>query len=157
MFIREFDESTDIDGLKACFIELQDFERNLVPSMPKGADICDVSIAETHKECKRFAGKILLAIENDTVAGYAVIHTRMVSDDVSDGDMEYGYISELAVLQAHRQKGYGKKLLASAEQVAKECGVTTLRIGVITANTVAAELYLAKGFQPLSMQLEKSL
>lgn len=157
MIIREFNDKTDMEGLRACVIALQDFERKLVPSMPAGSDICDAYIADTFKECKQFAGHILMAIEANEIAGYATVYTRMVSDDISDGDTEYGFVSDLSVLPEHRQKGIGRRLMLEAEQLVRDSGTATLRIGVLTANSVAVDLYLAQGFQPLAMQLEKPL
>lgn len=40
MNIRELDQSKNIESLLECVVEIQGFERALVPSIPKGADIC---------------------------------------------------------------------------------------------------------------------
>jgi hypothetical protein len=56
MYIRELDQSTDIPGLLQCVIEIQDFERVLVPSMPAGADICTEYCNDIIQKCKSYAG-----------------------------------------------------------------------------------------------------
>jgi len=36
MIVREFDRDADFDGMRACLIELQDFERRIDPRKPAG-------------------------------------------------------------------------------------------------------------------------
>jgi len=41
MQIREFYAESDLDGLRACVISVQDYERNLDPRLPSGKDIVE--------------------------------------------------------------------------------------------------------------------
>ncbi|OZG72999.1 hypothetical protein BTA51_13675 [Hahella sp. CCB-MM4] len=41
MDIRRFDEQKDIEGLKACIVELQDYEKALDTRLPSGEEIID--------------------------------------------------------------------------------------------------------------------
>ena len=36
MIVREFDRDADFDGMRACLIKLQDFERRIDPRKPAG-------------------------------------------------------------------------------------------------------------------------
>jgi ribosomal protein S18 acetylase RimI-like enzyme len=96
-------------------------------------------------------------VVDEKIVGYTSIYTRMISDEIEDGKEAYGLVGDLVVLENHRGRGYGKKLIERAEAAAKENGVRTLGIGVLSQNTVAADLYASLGFKPFSMQLEKSL
>lgn len=155
--IRAFDKDRHLQGLRECLIELQDFERCIDPRMPPGAAIVDAYITDMFKRCENCGGRVLVADVDGEVAGYATILPRVKSDQLEDGNLEYGLISDLIVLEAYRGIGLGQKLLAAAEQYAKACNVRYLRLGVLAGNRVAESLYAAAGFLPLFVELEKDL
>lgn len=155
--IREFDKARHVQGVRECLIELQDFERNLDPRMPAGADIADAYISEMFDRCKHCGGRVLVADVDGEVAGYATILPKVKSEQIEDGDLEYGLISDLVVTEKFRRLGLGRKLLEAAELYAQACGVRHLRIGVLAGNRVAEDLYTAAGFSPLYAELEKEL
>ncbi len=157
MQIREYNPATDNTGLHHCVEALQDFEREILPSMPKGADISAAYVEDMFDQCRKYDGTVLVAVEQSGVIGYATIYRRMTSDDVEDGDQEYAYIGDLLVLDAYRGHGYGRQLMQNAEAIAKQSGASVLRIGVLTDNTDAVSLYKSLDFKPLSLQLEKDL
>lgn len=144
-------------GVRECLIELQDFERRIDPRMPPGAAIIDAYITDMFKRCEDGGGRVLVADIDGEVAGYATILPKVRSEQLEDGDLEYGLISDLVVLEAYRGIGLGQKLLAAAEQYAKACKVRYLRLGVLAGNRVAENLYAAAGFLPLFVELEKDL
>jgi len=152
-----FDESRHLDGVRECLIELQDFERGIDPRMPPGAAIADAYLAEMFDRCKECGGRILVAEVHGNVAGYATILPKVRSEQIEDGNIEYGLISDLVVLESYRRLGLGKKLLEAAEQYARACKVKYLRIGVLAGNRVARSLYEVAGFSPLYTELEKVL
>jgi ribosomal protein S18 acetylase RimI-like enzyme len=157
MQIREYNPATDNTGLHRCVEVLQDFEREMLPSMPAGADISAAYVEDIFDQCRKYDGTVLVAIEQNCVVGYTTIYRRMVSDELEDGDQEYAYIGDLVVLDQCRGKGYGRQLMQVAESIAREAGAHILRIGVLTDNTPAVALYQSLAFRPLSMQLEKDL
>ena len=73
MIIREFDPNKDFDGLRRCFVELQDFERRLDPRMPAGDDIADPYIADTLSKCAECQGTLLVADADGTDAEEAAL------------------------------------------------------------------------------------
>lgn len=157
ILVREFVDPTDWDDLRSCLIELQDFERRLDPRLPSGADIADAYLPKMLQRCKQTAGKVLLAEIDDVCAGYATILTKVQSDEIGDGDTEFGLIADLVVLEKFRQLGIGRKLLEAAERYARECGVRWLRIGLLAGNQAADELYSSMGFGVLYIEREKDL
>lgn len=155
--IRSFDQSRHLAGVRESLIELQDFERGIDPRMPPGADIVDAYLAEMFDRCKTCGGRILVAEIDGNVAGYATVLPKVMSEQLEDGNLEYGLISDLVVLQKYRGLGLGKQLLATAELYARSCKVKFLRIGVLAGNRVAEELYSSTGYSPLYTELEKTL
>ena len=60
------------------------------------------------------------------------------------------YVNVLATFEEHRGKGYGKELLAIAEQLAIGSGCTGLSLIVADANTGARRLYTRSGYGELA-------
>jgi len=157
MIIREYNSGTDYEGLRKCVIAIQEHERNIEPRMPRGQDIVDEYVPDLVQRCRKYQGKILIADVGGAVAGYVLILCKVVSRDIEDGNMEFGLVGDLVVLEEFRTRGYGAKLLSAAETEAKANDVKWLRIGVLSANHVARNLYLSKGFRAHFDQLEKAL
>ncbi len=157
MHIREFDVHKDLNRLRECVIELQDFERRLDLRRPAGADIVDAYIPQMRERCEKCHGRILVAEADGEIAGYVMILTKVRSEDLEDGDVEYGLVADLVILEKFRKMGFGKKLLEAAEAHAMSNGVRWLRVGVLAGNSAAMNLYSAMGFSDSYIELEKSL
>ena len=157
ILIRDFDEKAHLAGVRACLIELQDFERSLDPRMPSGAEIVDGFIPHMLDRCTKCDGRVLVAELNEEVAGFATILAKVKSEEIEDGDIEYGLVSDLIVASVYRKRGIGRKLLEAAESYAKSNGVRWLRIGVLAENHSADSLYDSMGFKRLYIEREKEL
>ena len=59
------------------------------------------------------------------------------------------------VLDGHRGRGVGKALVAAAERVAAEHGVTTIYANIFATNEDAVRFYSASGFGPRGIMLSK--
>lgn len=157
MIIRDFDEATDVGGLRACVIALQDFESQLDPRFPDGESIVDAYVPDILRRCETYEGKIIVAEIDGEIAGYAMVWTSVKSEEIEDGDFETGRLADLAVLQKYRRQGIGKALIVASEEYARKCGAECLHIGVMAANRGAASFYRTCGYEPFSMKLEKRL
>jgi ribosomal protein S18 acetylase RimI-like enzyme len=155
--IRDFDIGVDTDALRACVVELQDFERGLDQRMPAGRDIVDEYVPQMLDRCKMHHGKIIVAELDSEIAGYASVWTRVQSEELEDGYFEYGLVADLMVRAKFRNRGIGRRLLESAEEYARVCHVKWLRVGVLSTNGAARELYTSLGFSDNYIQLEKRL
>ena len=155
--IRHFDADNDLDGLRRCFIELQDFERAYDSRMPAGAGIADECIVRILDRCKREDGQVIVAEVDGVLAGYVSAFARVRSEVLHDGSFEYALIGDLVVLEAYRGGGLGKKLLRAAEDFVKERGAQWLRIGVVSGNQRAINLYESMGYGSIYTELEKTL
>ncbi|MDX1528911.1 MAG: GNAT family N-acetyltransferase, partial [Gammaproteobacteria bacterium] len=138
-------------------VELQDFEHRLDPRMPTGEEIVDAYVSDLKLRCERYDGRIFVAEVDGEVAGYAAVMTRVRSEELEDGGMEYGLVADLAVLNKFRRRGIGRRLMQIAERHALDREVRWLRVGVLAANQSARELYALLGFHEYQLQLEKDL
>jgi ribosomal protein S18 acetylase RimI-like enzyme len=90
-----------------------------------------------------------------------------------DGDVRVGYvwlnlepristtgeawIYDIEVVPELRGRGYGRLLLAAAEDEARRAGATYLGLNVFGANRVARSLYEASGYEVKTVQMRKAL
>ncbi len=157
MFIREYDRYADFDGIRACLIELQEFERRIDCRKPSGEEIANAYISDALAKCAECHGRIFVADEEGNVAGYATILAKVRSDSLDDGDLEYAYLADLVVRAAYRGRGIGRELIAKAETYARDEGAKWLRVCVLAENEGARRLYNVSGFSELYVDFEKGL
>lgn len=157
MNIREFDINSDLEGVRTCLIELQNYECGLDPRMPAGVEVVDPLFADMMTRCAAFNGRILVAAEGPEIAGYVTVLARVESGDIEDGGLEYGLVTDLMVREAFRNLGVGRRLLEAAEACATECGVRWLRVEVLAQNHGARDLYSSFGFSEHIVSMEKQL
>lgn len=157
MKIREYDPDVDFAQLRDCVIELQNFERQIDARLPAGEDIADEYITQMRFRCRSCAGQILVADLEGDIVGYVTLLNRVQSDELHEGDTEYGLIADLVIKEAHRGTGLGRKLMQAAEAAATAYGVRWLRVSVMSENTSARKLYSSSGFSELYAEFEKDL
>lgn len=157
MKILEFDEHSHVEGVRACLIELQDFEHQIDQRIPSGAEIVDAYIPEMMSRCESCDGRVFVAELNGEVVGYATILSRVTSEEIEDGGVEYGLISDLVTASGHRKQGVARALLDAAETFARKRGTKWLRVGALAANQLALGIYESRGFSKLYVELEKEL
>ncbi|MCG8589869.1 MAG: GNAT family N-acetyltransferase [Proteobacteria bacterium] len=155
--IREYDPSRDGPAVRACFIELQDFERSLDLRMPPGSDVADAYLERMFQRCDEFDGVVLVAVLEDAVVGFVTIWTRHHSDEPDDDPSEHGFISDLVISSRQRGRGIGRSLLRAAEARAREAGVRSIRLSTQAGNAKARALYTAEGFAEAEIYFEKPL
>lgn len=155
--IRSYQQAADRYGLRACVIELQNFEREIDPRMPSGEEIVDEYVIQMLNRCRACEGEVLVADKDGEIAGYVTILNRVQSDDLDDGNIEFGLVADLVVREPFRGTGLGRELLQAAEDFARDNDVKWLRISVMAANHGARKLYEAKGFSEIYVELEKKL
>lgn len=153
--IREY-RPEDAQQVEECFVELQDFLHHLEPTVLAGKvakkyfDYMLASCAETQ-------GKVFVAEVDNQIVGFVSLWAKVKAEALDEEPAEYSFISDLVVLPAYRGRGLGRALLHKAEEYARLQGATTLKLEVLTRNTVATELYRHHGFHSYQMLLVKSL
>jgi ribosomal protein S18 acetylase RimI-like enzyme len=125
--------------------------------MPSGSEIVDDYVPQMLDRCIECDGTVLVAEVDGEVAGFATILARVESEDIEDGGIEYGLVSDLVVASRFRRQGLGRKLLEAAESYAKANKVRWLRIGVLAENDSANALYDSLNFKKLYVEREKDL
>ena len=88
MIVREYERNADFDGMRACLIELQEFERRIDPRKPAGNEMATAYISDALSKCAECHGKIFVAVEEGEIAGYATVLARVRSGTLDDGDLE---------------------------------------------------------------------
>jgi ribosomal protein S18 acetylase RimI-like enzyme len=154
--IRPYDPARDAAALRACFVELQDFERALDPGMPSGDAVADAYLARMLARCASWDGCVFVAEDGAAIVGFATVWSRVPPEEPDEPPEPYAYVSDLVVLPASRSRGVGAALLARAEAFARERGAPWLGIGVLVENR-ARRLYERLGFAPFHLEMKKPL
>jgi len=157
MKIRQAKLDSDLDQIRECLVELQNFEKHLDSRMPAGEEIADAYIAEMLRKVDSTGGQVLVAETGNGLAGYATVLTKVTSTDLDDGDLEYSLIDDLFVKEQFRGNGIGKMLVRAAEHFAASAGSRWLRLSVLANNIRARRLYEELGFSELYIDFEKDL
>jgi GNAT superfamily N-acetyltransferase len=157
MIVREYAHDADFDGMRACLIELQEFERRIDPRKPAGDEIATAYISDALSQCAECHGRIFVADEKGEIAGYATVLAKVRSGSLDDGNLEYAYLADLVVRAAYRGRGIGRDLIATAETYARDEGARWLRVCVLAENEGATRLYHSSGFSALYVEFEKDL
>ncbi|MDX1433484.1 MAG: GNAT family N-acetyltransferase [Gammaproteobacteria bacterium] len=155
--IRLFDAERDLPGLRRGVVELQEFERALEPSLPRGEEIADAYIADMLEHCERWTGAVFVADKDGEVVGFVSVFARVPATEPDEAPAPYAMIQDLLIAPAHRGHGLGAQLLSRAEVFAREAGATILRVSTLAGNAQALELYDAFGYERRMVELVKRL
>lgn len=147
----------DLDRVKQCIIELQDFERVLEPDRVEGERIVERNFQELQEAHQQNTGRMFVAEGEEGVVGFINVRFEHESQTYMSSLVDYAYISDIVVLQAYRGRGIGSMLLQQAEAFARQQGTTVLKIGVLAKNQQAADVYQHAGFRPYEIILLKHL
>lgn len=157
MRIRDYQPQCDAASLRACIVEMQDFERALEPDLPAGEAMADSYLDFIVGRAARMNGRILVAEIDEAIVGFVGILPAVPPDEPDEPHAPYAYVSDLMVRAAHRRRGIGRQLLDAAQAHARQAGAAVLRINVLAKNTGAAMLYRRAGFAERLIQLSKRL
>jgi GNAT superfamily N-acetyltransferase len=155
--LREYDARRDAAALRACFVELQDYERSVGRDAPPGDAVADAYLAHMLDCCRRFDGTVFVAEIDGAVVGFVCVWAKVPPEEPDEAPVLYGFVSDLVVLARCRGRGIGRALLRRAEGYARDHGAVTLRIGVVAQNRNARRLYEQEGFSDRYVFLVKPL
>ena len=71
-------------------------------------------------------------------------------------DVTRGFVHNLYVTSAYRNRGIGSKLLAAAERALRERGAEAIALQVMAPNEAARRFYRRHGYEPHRIEFEKS-
>ncbi|HWY60699.1 MAG TPA: GNAT family acetyltransferase [Rhizomicrobium sp.] len=86
-----------------------------------------------------------LAIQPDLLL-IAVEEGRVVGSVMAGYDGHRGWISRIAVLQSHRQRGIGRALVGEAEARLQALGCIKINLQVLISNAAVTEFYSRLGY-----------
>ena len=95
--------------------------------------------------------RLWTAYDGDRPVGVLWLHL----EEMSDGLHAFGY--DMEVRAELRRQGYGRALLAAAEQVCRDLGVVSVGLNVFGSNVGARRLYEQVGFEVTAIQMRKRL
>jgi GNAT superfamily N-acetyltransferase len=98
-----------------------------------------------------YAGKMALAVEDETVLGLAVYRWH---ENTFDG-LKF-YVDDLVTDEARRSSGVGHALIAHLENIARGLGAGGLVLDSGTQRTQAHKFYFREGFVITSFTFKKS-
>lgn len=156
MQIREFIES-DSEQLLLCIIELQEHERALEPLHRHGSEMAEEYFAFMRQQCLQKKGKIFVAVIDEALVGFSCVWFEEQFEEILAYPTRSAYISDLIVTQKSRGKGVGSSLMARAEAYAIEHDTPLLKIGVLSRNQSAVELYRKLGYRDYAITLVKKI
>ena len=155
--VRDYDPARDAAGLRACFAELQEYERALDPALLPAEKIAEPYLERMLERCRTWRGRVFVAEHEGLVAGFVCVWAKVPQEELDQDPRAYAYVSDLVVAARQRGRGIGRALLRRAEEYARDEGAPTLGIGVLAANTGALDLYRDLGFAEYLVQLKKDL
>jgi GNAT superfamily N-acetyltransferase len=147
------DRDTAIDLI----LVLNHFEADLTGDRKRERAAAAAYYDELNQRLSRRNGRIVLA----EIEGVAVALMGFTLDEdaayVSDDVRRHGTVTDLVVQEEWRGRGIARVLLAEAERLTREAGLTRLTIGALVANEKAERTYRAFGFDPYVSILVKDL
>lgn len=93
---------------------------------------------------------ISIVKDNDIIIAF-------LSIEVHHEDIEYIYLDDLSVTKQYRNNGIGTKLICTAENYAKEIGISTIYLHVEKSNVAAYRLYERLGYEIYEEQKNRFL
>jgi ribosomal protein S18 acetylase RimI-like enzyme len=156
VLIREY-RPEDNQQVEQCFIELQEFERQIEPRRIEGKVVAKKYLQHMFEKCAQTQGKVFVLEAHDIIAGFVSVWAKVRVNGLVNKESEVAYISDLIVVTAYRGQGWGRTLLQRAEDYARAQGATMLSIGVLAKNTGARRLYEDFGFREDHVELLKPL
>jgi ribosomal protein S18 acetylase RimI-like enzyme len=154
--IREYRDA-DAAAVRSCIIELQDFERRIDDRLRPGESIAEDYLRHMLDRCRECEGRILVAEADGTIAGFVRVLARVPYEGLDEPPGDFAFVGDLVVLERFRRHGYGAALMQAAEEFARSRGATELRVGVLSDNQGAADLYRRMGFASYLETLSKRL
>jgi ribosomal protein S18 acetylase RimI-like enzyme len=155
--VREYDERRDGEALRACVIELQEFERQFAPEIPEGRAMVDAYLNLALARCRQWKGSVFVAEVEGEVVGMSCVWGRVTSEEPDDDPADYAYVSDLVVRSTFRGRGVGRALMRVVEDYARVCGVDVLRVQALARNTGAMGFYERVGFGQFQIEMAKRL
>lgn len=152
--IRPFSQATDRAAAVELFLQLNRHEFAITGDRRTdrgGAEFCVEDMIETVGQ-----GAVALVAEiAGSVVGLLVWASRTDETYLTETARRYGSVQDIVIAEAQRGKGIGQVLLAEAERLTREAGMTRLKLTVLSGNDVAVDAYGRFGFRDYARVMVK--
>lgn len=152
MLIRRASEK-DMDGINALLRQVLEVHHNGRPDIFKsgGKKYTDKELQEIIKDSTK---PIFVAVEGESVLGYAFCVFQQHIDNNILTDIKTIYIDDLCVDESIRGKHIGSKLYDYVVNFAKESGCYNVTLNVWSCNESAIKFYEKCGLKPQKIGME---
>jgi len=154
--IRSYNPVADLDALRSCIIEQQEFHRGLESSWPEGHAIINDYVNHLERQCTLHNGRLIVAECAGELVGFVCV-VASTNGDSPDDPAPFAWIHDIFVKPAHRRQHAATRLMAEAESFARASGAHLLRLGVLARNEGARTFYREHGYRDYVCVLTKSL
>lgn len=154
--IREF-LPDDVEVLRQCVVELQEFERELVNHRLPGEAIADRYIESLTRRIKDKTGMIFLAEIESRPVGFICVFLSERLDEELNEPVELAYISDIVVNKNFRRHGVGDALVKRAESFAADNRASYISTHVLANNESGRNLYGKAGFNEYEIFMLKKI
>ncbi len=153
--IREYTHN-DVEGIKQCLIELQEFERMMDPHRMEGIKIAHEYLEHLLELCKADNGKIFVVEIGGQIVG--MISVYIEEDNKHFRKIKrFAYISDLIVMKEYKDQGISKELLEKAEKYATSKHVTSIQASILKGHEEGLSGFLRNGYKEFEIRVRKQL
>lgn len=153
--IREYTKN-DVNGIKQCLVELQEFEKMLDPNRLAGIELAHDYLEQLLQLSRQNKGRIFVVeINNEIVGMISVVIEDYMQHMSKTGKV--AFISDVIILPEYKDKGIMKDLLEKAEEYSKSKGVKFLQTAFLNNHDEGIEGFSRNGFQRYEIILQKKL
>lgn len=153
--VREYTKD-DVDAIKTCLVELQDFERLMDPHRLSGIKVAHEYLEHLIKLCEEGVGKIFVVEINENVVGMISVY---IEDDKKHfrKKQRFAYIADLIVMKEYKDKGVIKELLDKAERYSLLKKVDTIQTSILKGHEENLNGFLRNGFHEFEIKMRKRI
>lgn len=146
----------DFDEVGRVFGEENRFHANLLPEIFEVAE--PIMTPEWYEALLSDPDQTLYVAELEhEIVGLLLLREMANPDDPIFRPRRYAYVDEVAVAQAHRRRGIGRRLMEQALQWARERGLGTIELNVWAANPGAIEFYRRLGYGVIRHRMRREI
>lgn len=148
---------SDRPALAGLLLELNQHENAISGESRTDVETAQIGAIEAEEMLAGGDTAVVLAERDGEVAGLLIWYVATGESYVFETLRLYGKVDALVVAAKYRGQGIGNLLLAEAERLTRERGLSRMMLHVIEGNDGAVETYRRFGFRPHSLNMAKSL
>jgi ribosomal protein S18 acetylase RimI-like enzyme len=146
---------TDVDAMKALWIEFVDFHRDCDPVFQRASDGHEQFGRFVAERIKRPDWCVLVALVEEAIVGH--IMGTIESRPPVFVNLRFGYVQDIAVAAEYRRTGIGRALFARLVRWFKNADIDHIELDVATANPASIGFWRQMGCRDFMMRLSRDI